>query len=213
MDQSDDPYTNPTDDTPLQDDQTDLTYTPSPTPVVLMGQNTTHLVYLWVTFISNVFAVVTIALMVRRMKEKKNLAHQGHSHVQHSVVLPAYENLLVIMAVLFAVVALGDTLMIVHMGLDPKQRDILLTIQVSAVCLLAIYSIVPVLLLQRSLALKSYFKVVLAIVPWWTVNFVLSLFLVNNYRCLRDHQGKEDGSHSFHCEEEEKVRKLCTLLA
>ena len=75
------------------------------------------------------------------------------------MVLPAYENLLIFMSVLLGFVALGDVMMIIRIGKRPKDRDVFLTIQLSALCLLAIYSLVPVLLLQRSIAYKSYLKV------------------------------------------------------
>ena len=199
-----DDTTQNTDDQNTDDDF--FTNTPSPTSFIsptnpnlpdfpfdddAITGDTTHILYLGITCVSNLITVFVICLLVHRMSRKRQLAHDGHTHVLDQVLLPAYEYLLVIMAVLFAIVALGDILMIVHMGVEEnsKDRDVLLTIQVSAVCLMGIYSIVPVLLLQRSLAMKSYANVVKVIGSWWVVNFVIALFLVNNFRCLRDNEG------------------------
>eukprot|EP00520_Triparma_pacifica_P005942 CAMPEP_0118640226 /NCGR_PEP_ID=MMETSP0785-20121206/4639_1 /TAXON_ID=91992 /ORGANISM="Bolidomonas pacifica, Strain CCMP 1866" /LENGTH=859 /DNA_ID=CAMNT_0006531597 /DNA_START=243 /DNA_END=2822 /DNA_ORIENTATION=+ len=132
------------------------------------------------------------------MRVKKKQAQAGETAVKHSVILPAYEMLLWLLVSLFSLAAIGN-IMVLWSYRDPlnkTKRNEFMLLQVQSVVFLAFYSLVPVLLIQRTVTAKAFRNTFLIVMPWLAFNIVMANLLISSYQCEVAQQTSDSGGES-----------------
>ena len=112
---------------------------------------------------------------------KRRRAQAGEEAIKMTVILPAYESLLWMLFVAFAVMAANHLLwLLVFLNHDDnfEARNEFLYLQFSSVVFLMLYSYFPVLLIQKTVTMKAFRRAWMFMSPWLLMNVGVSMFLL-----------------------------------
>ena len=136
----------------------------------------------WMLLGSNVITIFTLLAILLRMKLKQQLAQAGDVRKKHSVILPAYKKLLWMLVALFSIVAVTYTVTLNKFKSQwerkKKKRDAFMFFQGQSICFLGFYSIIPALLIQKTVTMKALYRVIATFMPWMVLNSYLAYGLV-----------------------------------
>lgn len=130
--------------------------------------------------ITSLVSLLTSLLLIQSIivaDYRQVLAFQGNVAAAKRIILPCYRPLLIFLVILYLLLLLFQSLMFISYK-SYNFRFVYQILRIYSLCVLGILSIIPILLLQKSISLRSYSQSFFAIFPWWSTCFLLIFFII-----------------------------------
>ena len=116
----------------------------------------------------NIISAVIFVYFIQLANWQRTLALQGDESAAVRILLPCYRPIFRLMVVVYLLTALGLGLTFIRSEQSPADQFYIL--QFASLIMLTVFSVVPILLLQRSVSYKAFRATACYIIPWFLIS-------------------------------------------